>query len=348
MDLAGYDVSVCQVDLWGERGDAIVRRRKLAVFLRAMVAYPVLFWRFLRTPRPDIALIPYPGHFDVAPIALLCKLRRVPVVLDTFISLYDTIVMDRRLAKPGSLIGRIAHAADRIACRLPTVCLTDTPTHSSYFAADSGVPEDRFRVLWLGAREDIFRPQPAVEVDQRLVLFHGTFVRLQGLETIVRAAKLLESDRIKFRIVGNGQERELIEQLITQLGIRNVELPGLISLEEVPAEIASAAVCLGIFGTSSKASRVIPHKLYECLAVGRPVISGDTPALRVAFAEDEVLRVPVGRPLALADRIRFVIENPDVRERVAAAGHARFMADYGERALARLLRQHLEELVGDD
>jgi glycosyltransferase involved in cell wall biosynthesis len=55
--------------------------------------------------------------------------------------------------------------------------------------------------------------------------------------------------------------------------------------------------------------------------------------------------VPVGDPAALAAAIRALRDNPESRERVAAAGHARFHRDYGERALARRLRGHLDELV---
>jgi glycosyltransferase involved in cell wall biosynthesis len=53
----------------------------------------------------------------------------------------------------------------------------------------------------------------------------------------------------------------------------------------------------------------------------------------------------VGDPDALAAAIRSIRDDPEERERVAAAGHARFQRDYGERALAERLRKHLVELV---
>ena len=37
----------------------------------------------------------YSGHFDVFPARLLCKVRRVPLVFDAFLSLYDSLVLDR-------------------------------------------------------------------------------------------------------------------------------------------------------------------------------------------------------------------------------------------------------------
>jgi glycosyltransferase involved in cell wall biosynthesis len=240
----------------------------------------------------------------------------------------------------------VARAADRIACRLADRVLVDTPAHADYFATATGVPRDRFRVLWLGAQEDVFRPVPDVATVPKLVVFHGTFVPLQGLPTIIRAAKLLEKDGIRFRIVGDGQERDVVHSLVEELDVRNVELPGRVPLESVPREIGAAALCLGIFGTSEKAGRVVPNKVFECLAVGRPVVTADTDAIRAAFPEGEVAVVPPGDPASLAELIRTLLGHPAGLASLAAAGHKRYRRDYSEHALGKLLAGYVEELVG--
>ncbi len=53
--------------------------------------------------------------------------------------------------------------------------------------------------------------------------------------------------------------------------------------------IADADVCLGIFGTSAKAANAIPNKAYQILAVGRPLVTRDSPAIR----ELSMIRHPV-------------------------------------------------------
>lgn len=345
LEKTGFELEICHVRLWGRREDHVVRKGKLRLGLRALWTYPLLAWRFLRVPRPDVVLVSYPGHFDMPLLTPLARLRGAPLLFDTFISLFDTIVADRQLVSARSLTARLAGWADRTACRKADLVLVDTPQSGEYFATQSGLPGDRFRVLWVGAEEKIFRPQPGVSPVPRRVLFYGTFIPLHGVATLIRAAKLLEGEGIRFRIVGRGQERQGIEHLMAELGSANVELLDPIALEELPAEIARATLCLGIFGTTEKAHRVIPNKLFQCLAVGRPVLTGDTPAVRAAFTKEEVATVPPGDPEALAAEIQSLVTDDPRREAIARAGHARYLRDYSQEALAGLLGRYIRQLA---
>jgi len=341
----GFELVICHVRLWGRREDGVVRHGKLRVGLRALWVYPLLAWRFLGTPQPDVVLVAYPGHFDMPLLASLARLRGVPLIFDTFLSLFDTIVADRQLVSPRSLTARLAAWADRIACRLADSILVDTPQNGEYFAAQTDVPRDRFRTLWIGAQEAIFQPQPEVRPVPRRVLFYGSFIPLHGVATIIRAAKLLEGEEIGFRVIGRGQERPGVERLMAELGSANVELLDPIALDRLPAVIAETTLCLGIFGTTDKARRVIPNKLFECLAVGRPLLTGDTPAIRTAFAVGEVATVPPGDPEALAAAIRSLVTDDARREAIGRAGHARYLRDYSQKALAGLLGRYIEQMV---
>jgi glycosyltransferase involved in cell wall biosynthesis len=340
----GYTVEDVQVPLWGKDRFRLVDQSKVKLALRAVRAYASLTVRLLRAGRPDVAFALYPGYFDVPLVRVFARLRKFPLVFDIFISLQDTIAGDRALRSSESLMSKFAGRVDRAACRRADLVLADTPAHASYFAELTGVPRDRFRVLWLGA-QDLFRPQPDIIPTRNLVVFHGTFIPLQGLETIVRAAKLVESEGLTVRIIGDGQERSAIEALVRELDATNVELTGLLPLEEIPRQIASASLCLGIFGTTLKAGRVVPNKLYECLAVGRPVLTGDTPAIRDAF-DGEVATVPPGDPQALANAIRSLCASPDELADLGRRGLARYERDYSQEALGRTLGTYVEELIG--
>jgi glycosyltransferase involved in cell wall biosynthesis len=103
-------------------------------------------------------------------------------------------------------------------------------------------------------------------------------------------------------------------------------------------------LCLGIFGTTAKAARVVPHKVFQCLAVGRAVLTADTPAIRSAF-DGEVATVPAGDAPALAIAIRELLADQDRLAALSAAGHARYERDYSEPALGRQMARIVADLV---
>jgi glycosyltransferase involved in cell wall biosynthesis len=346
LELGGHDLEICQVDAWGGKRYEIPDQRKLAVAANAVAAYPKLVWKFLRVPRADVVLVGYPGWFDMIVLSLLARVRRMPVVFDVFISLYDTVVSDRKLASSESLIGRACLLVDKWSLKLARRVLADTPSHADFFAVLAGIPRDRIGVVWLGAQDDVFGPHPEITPTERRVVFHGTFIALQGIETIIRAAKLLEPDGIAVRVIGSGQDQDKVDRLMKELEPTNVELTGLLPLDDIPRQIAEATVCLGIFGESDKAHRVVPNKLYECLAVGRPVVTADTEGARSAFTTAEVAMVAAD-PASLAAELRRLVGDRAARESLAREGHSRYVALYSEGPLSRLLNAQLEQAISD-
>jgi glycosyltransferase involved in cell wall biosynthesis len=342
----GCELDVRHVPLWGKREDTVVRRSKARLAGRAILAMPRLVRRFGSAPAPDVLLVLYPGQLDVPFLAWSARRRGVPILFDPFISLHDTVVQDRRLVPERSLLARFLRGLDRQACRLSTTVLADTPADADYFAKLADMDPRRFRVLWVGAEEDVFRPQ-AVRPTVGRVLFYGTFIPLHGCDTIVRAAKLLERHDVSFRLIGQGQEIAAVRRLAGDLASTNLEIVPPVPLAELPREIATASVCLGIFGTSDKAARVVPNKVFQCVAVGRSVITADTPAIRSAFVPgEEVVTVAAGDPAALASAIGDLLAAPERRERLAQAARARFDRDYSEDVQAVRLRAILDATVG--
>jgi glycosyltransferase involved in cell wall biosynthesis len=257
-------------------------------------------------------------------------------VFDPFISLYDTMVSDRGLRSAGSATARLASIIDRWSLRRADQILADTLPQLEFY--DSLVPgaSSKGVVIPVGADDRVFTPAPSPERDERLVVFHGTMVPLQGVTTIAEAAALLEPEGVRFSLIGDGQERPALEASLSRSGA-TVELTGMVPLEDLPALLSRAAVCLGIFGGSEKAGRVVPHKLYECLALGRPVVTRESPAVDGLFRPGEVVTVRPADPKALADAIRSLVEDPVHREEVARAGLAAYRERFHEEPLSRLL-----------
>ena len=296
--------------------------------------------RLLVPPRVafDVVRVGYPGQLDLAAAKLAARGR--PVVFDPLVSLSDSFVTDRGRFRPGSLPARALEAIDRAALRAADLVIADTGAHADFFAELGGIPRERVAVCLVGAEERVFGPgwQPA---EPFRALFVGKLIPLHGLETIVAAARL--APEVPFRIVGSGQ----LEAVLADPPA-NVERVPWVEYTQLPRELWAAGCALGIFGTSTKAARVIPNKAYQALACGTPLITGDTPAARELLVDGEsALLVPPGDADALAAAVRRVAGDVALRERIGAGGLATYRTQASEEVLGRRWRGLLEELVAE-
>ena len=76
--------------------------------------------------------------------------------------------------------------------------------------------------------------------------------------------------------------------------------------------IHRADVCLGIFGNSDKAARVIPNKVFQILATGTPLITRDSPAIRELLSPDTdgVWLIPPADAVVLASAVSALAAAP--------------------------------------
>ncbi len=344
-NMSGWTVSVRSASAWGDDKVAAASRGRVVTALRAAVAYARLVGILLAAAvpgrRPHVVFVPHPSQIDAVVVGSLCKVLRLRLVIDFFVSLHETVVTDRRLVGERSPVAMFLRRCDAWAARLADAVVTDTPDDADAFAAATGTPRAKWHVVWVGADPAIFTERPDVAVEPRSVLFYGTYIPLQGIDHIVRASLSMPRDW-RVRLVGNGQLRPEIERLIAETGAR-IEIVDQVPEAQLPALIASSTVCLGVFGAGDKTRRVIPNKVFQCMAVGRPIVTGDTPAVVTLGAAVE--RVPLADPAAIAMAVQRLMDDPLRRETLARRARQTFVDRFDDVALAPLLERALA--VGD-
>ena len=229
--------------------------------------------------------LPYPGLALIYFISLLPK-RAVSayIVLDLFISIYDTVVIDRKLLAETGLLARLLYRIERRSILRANVCITDTEENASFYAELFNVPIYVFKVIPLSINEDCFQPTIINKINssnsQTLrVLFAGTMVPLQGVPYICETIRSLSDHKaFTFVIIGDGQDSTYLEKLSHDLNhdsspIGFVWRRDWMNSLELSKEIQLADVCLGIFGSSDKANRVWPFKNYIYMACRKPLVT---------------------------------------------------------------------------
>lgn len=305
-------------------------------FIKRSVVIPLKFI-FRRKRDEDIVLIGFFGPH----LLLLLKpfLGKRKVVLDAYLSLYNTLIMDKKKLEKKSFLAFLKLFLDKTfflrayclfwdkkPCQTADKVLLDTYQHISYFVETFGLPREKFLRVLIGADDSLFYPRKNFLQKKNkkfIVGFHGLFIPLQGVEHIIKAADILKNERtIEFQLVGSGQTYEICRKLAKELKLDNVKFLGLKKPEEIPDFIASVDIGLGIFGQTDKTRRVIPNKAYEIIAMKKPLITADTLAVRELFVHKKNAFLCKAKDAnSLAKAILALKKNAGLRKSIAEEGY---------------------------
>lgn len=304
--------------------------------------YLKLMWRFLRSPRFDLMVVGFPGQ-EVMFLARL--ITRKPIVFDAFTSHYGGYILDRKYYSKTSWRAKYYRFLDAWSCKLANLVLLDTNAHVDFFVKEFKLDRKRFLRVFVGADSDVFYPiEVSKDTDKFLVHFHGHYIPLQGIKYIIEAAKLVENEDIHFNIIGNGQTFRNDLKLAESLGVGNISFIEPVPYRELSLFMAKADVCLGIFGDSPKTDLVIPNKVYEAMAMGKAIVTADTPAVRELLSDKEnVLLCRKADAKDLADKIKLLKNSPDIGGIIGKGARKLFEDNLTEHFLVSGLLKNINE-----
>ncbi len=349
---AGVEVVECHEGLWHGIEDRV--QAASGGWLRPVFWGRILkaYWNLLKKYRHigpyDVMVVGYPGQFDVFLARLLTWLRRKPLAWDIFMSIY-LISLERGLDERSRLTVTALSLLERLACRLPDRLILDTSEYAAWFERTHHVSSDRFALVPTGADDRIYHPTQASPAGDGLfrVLYYGTFIPNHGVCHIIEAARLLVEDpSIRFELIGDGPDRKSTQALADSYHLKNVQFVDWMDRTELVENISQADICLGAFGTTPQSIMTVQNKVYEGLAMAKPVITGDSPAVRLNLQDGEtILLCRRQDPAALAEAIQSLKSNPDLCARLSQNGFRLFHERFDLLHNGRQFASHLMELI---
>jgi len=294
--------------------------------------------------RYTLIFVGFYGHLLMIPIGLF---SRRPILFDAFVSTFDTLTSDRQQFSPHSLIGKMAFFLDKSACLSAKKVILDTDVHERYFSDMFGISEDKLISLPVSCNEEIFHPRGHIANKYPLILSYSTYLPIHGMDTIIKAAELLQSQPFRFKLIGHGPAYNSVNQYAKQAGLKNVTFSPMLSLHDIANEISAADICLGgHFGLSDKAGRVIPGKIYQMLAMAKPVIAADTPANKELLSHRiSAFLCPPGDSLALAKAIMELCHEPLMCRNIGERGYETYQKRCSEAVITEKLRNLIMEMI---
>jgi len=203
----------------------------------------------------------------------------------------------------------------------------------THYVEDCGAEPQEVTVVSNAVSLDQFRTDDVRQADvagEFVVSYVGTLGgKHRGLETVVRAmaAVLREAPGAHLLVVGPGRAyRQTLEDCARELGIADrVTFTGWVDFEAVPRYIAASDICLVPHAATPHTETTVPHKLFQYMALGKPVVVTDVAPLKRVVEETECgIVVPAGDVTGMAEALLSVYDNPDT---------AAEMGDHGRRAV---------------
>ncbi len=275
---------------------------------------------FERSKESDFILVPAFRHTDMP---FVKRWSSIPVIFDPLVSKYMTKVVDYK-----QYWKFYKYFIDYKVFRLADLLIADTKVHRETYQKIFGIPYAKSITIPVGVNTDVYYPSTKLSLSSGkhnhstkfVVGFYGSFVPLQGTSVIIDAAKkLLQHTDVTIRLIGTGYDFNRIVEIIDRNDLDNVELLGWVDQEKLKLEVEQFDLCLGIFGSSSKAHSVVPNKVYHYAALSKPIITKDTVGIREVFDESSAVLIE-GDAQSLVDAILKL--KSDVTSRITLGNNA--------------------------
>ncbi|HTI52450.1 MAG TPA: glycosyltransferase family 4 protein [Planctomycetaceae bacterium] len=310
----------------------------------------------LSQPRPDVVVATSPQFFCGWAGVFVKWLKRVPFVLEIRDIWPESIEAVGALRNQPLL--RILEWLERRMYRAADHIVAVGNGYRQRILEKVDIPE-RISVVTNGVDLERFVPGDADprflhvwDLENKFVCSYiGTIGMAHGLEVVVEAARILRNkgrSDICFCLVGDGASRQRLQDDVEREGLQQqVIFTGMLPKEEMPSVLASSDACLihlkkcELFGT------VIPSKLFETMAMERPIIMGvEGEARDIVQWANAGLEMEPGSAESLVKCVELLADQPALKADFGRSARAFVAEHFARDVLAEKMLQRLCEVAG--
>ncbi len=315
-----HDVNIYRMPLQKKRGGKL--RYLWEYFYFGLLAFFKLSWLFIRKSYRIVHVHNMPDILVFT--ALLPRLLGRKVVIDLHDPMPEVFIAKYDMADSHPMI-KTLRVFEKLSIAFAHRVLTPNIAFEKLFAGRSCKPE-KISVIMNSPDESIFAPQtpaPAEKKDSFIIMYHGTIVERNGLDTAIYAVAQLK-DKIPglvFHVYGEGDFVQRFLEIKEELSLGDtVQYHGFTPLEEIAEALKT--INLGVIPNKRSPFTEInmPTRIFECLRMGKAVIAPDTQGIRDYFSQDDLFFFEPGDVDDLANTILKAYEQPQLRDQMLKNG----------------------------
>ncbi|MGB8030187.1 MAG: glycosyltransferase family 4 protein [Terracidiphilus sp.] len=337
--IGGLDIT--RIPIRHYRGGALSYIYQYSLFI--LISAAVLAWRTMRRRYNLIYVHNMPDVLVVA--ALIPKLFGARVILDQHDPMPE-LMMTIFGKSDTSVPVRVLRWLEKWSIQRADLLITVNAACKKIFSVRS-CPAEKIGVVMNSPDQGLFpyhaaRSYPTRSVNQPfVVVFHGSLVERNGLHLAVDALALLHKAIPELELRVYGRSTSYLEQIMAKA--RSTGLEGRVvylgpkKLEDLAGEIEQCDVGIVPNQRNTFTDINTPTRIFEYLALGKPVIAPRTPGITDYFDSDSLIFFEPGNSEDLAKRIEFACSHPGEARAIAERGQAVYLRHTWQQEREKLL-----------
>lgn len=306
-----------KIIIWWGRSDPTYSRNQILRKILRQLNYKIIdFYPYISyfgyiqalfqiKTKPCAIWVPCFRQRDIHSASKWAKKNTIPLIFDPLISSWDKQVGERKKFLPNSFLSEKLKKKESQIFNKADFLIADTEAHKKFFNEIFNFPKNKIFTINVGADEKFFFPDFSKNKIHNEILFYGSFLELHGIDTILEAAKLTINKKIKWTLLGNYNKYKF-NNLPS-----NIHLEKTIAISKLRQRIIKSTILLGIFSSSEKGNNVIPNKVFQSLACGKPVITRKADAYPKEIIDEKmgIYFVEPNNPNALAQKVIDILKD---------------------------------------
>ncbi len=302
--------------------------------------------------KQDVLIATSPQFFVGIAGFIISRLKGIPFIFEVRDLWPESIVQLGQLKNP--LIIRFLEWIEMTLYR-KAIHIVGVADSTVDILTDRGIPEEKITIIKNGVDLKLFQSSDRQGElkkqhgfsDKFIVSYIGTHGLSHALDKVLDTANLLKDQKdVLFLLVGEGAEKENLKQKARELRLNNVFFLDQIDKQQLPEYYALSDIILVTLRDLPLFRSVIPSKIFEIMAMSRPILIGVDGESRklVEQAKAGVFSEPENAPM-LKQKILELKENPRLREELGRNGRKFVETRFDRNKLADQYQKLLHKLI---
>lgn len=259
------------------------------------------------------------------------------------------------MGNPNSTLHRSLKSIAGFLYRKADHVVVVTPAFRKFLIENWNLSSDKISVVENGVETDLFSPKDGkalrhdIGAERRFVVSYiGTIGMAHGLDTLINAAAQLQqvAPEVLFVLVGEGSDRQRLQEIANSRGLNNLLFVGQQPRNRVPEFIAASDASLVLLKNTELFKTVIPTKMLEFMACGKPLILGvDGQARHIMESARAGIFIEPENSRQLAEAVLRLANSPALRDELGRNGRRHILEHFSRRKTATTYIDVLQEII---